>query len=260
MTRLINRYPNAIQKSMLAAVPFLLAWLVYACLYYSEATHLPGLSALTTQLTSLLHGGAHSPLWQDSWTSLLRLLTATLISAVLALCIGIFSGALAYAHALLSHFVAAMAAIPAIFILPFLWHLLGSGESTLLLLMVLGLAPAYALVVQGFVRKLPVEQIVRAQTQHAGSWLIMLRIIWPQALPFLLDNIRSLQAMAWLLLVAAEVLLAESGLGVRVFQADATLATVMIYGIWASIWVWLVNTALWLATRWLFPWHGKETV
>lgn len=260
MKRLINRYPNQIIKSALAALPFLLVLLGYACIYYSGTTQLPGMAGLSDQLAALLQGGANGLLWQDSWTSLLRLLTATCISAVLALITGILCGALAYGRALLWHFVAAMAAVPAIFVLPFLWRLLGEGEGTLLLLMVLGLSPAYALRLQSFVHKLPVEQVVRAQTQNAGSWLILLRIVLPQSLPFLLDNIRALQAMAWLLLVAAEVLLVQDGLGFRVFQPETTLATLMIYGIWASIWVWLVNTLLWLISRWLFPWHNKETV
>ena len=65
--------------------------------------------------------------------------------------------------------------------------------------------------------ELPREQIVKAETLGATSWQIALRVVLPQVLPRLITCLRLQLGPAWLFLIAAEAISADSGLGYRIF-------------------------------------------
>ena len=85
---------------------------------------------------------------------------------------------------------------------------------------------------------------------------IFLRIVIPSALPAVLAGLRQSIALAWMAVVSAELLGAESGIGFymtysrQLFQMDGVLAGVLLVGA-----VGIATNALFgAAQRWLVPW------
>jgi len=83
-----------------------------------------------------------------------------------------------------------------------------------------------------------------------------LRIVVPSALPAVLTGLRQSIALAWMAVVSAELLGAESGIGFfmtysrQLFQMDGVLAGVLLVGV-----VGIATNALFgAAQRWLVPW------
>ena len=104
------------------------------------------------------------------------------------------------------------------------------------------------------------EQIVKAETLSASSWLITLRIVLPQVLPRLLDSLRLQLGPAFLFLIAAEAISSEAGLGYRIFLVRRYLSMDVIfpYVLWITLLAVAMDLGLRLLRRRLAPWAETE--
>ena len=149
--RLINRRPGRELGFVLAALPFVVVVVVY--LFASEARLaanpndklLPSLGTMAEAMRAM----AFEPdrrtgdllLWVDTWASLKRILAGVAVAAILALFVGVTMGLLPLAGAALSPFVAVVAMIPPLAVLPILFIALGLGEVSKIALIAIGTAP-----------------------------------------------------------------------------------------------------------------------
>ncbi len=216
MKRLINLQPPRISAIMLALLPFLLVFFVYVS-YSNERLAanpndklLPAISSIGVAIERMaLEPSKRSGellWWVDTASSLRRLGMGVAISAIVGLVIGIGLGALPLLSAGLSPFVASVSLIPPMAVLPILFICFGLGELSKVVLIVFGIAPVIARDIQGRVREIPRELIVKAQTLGASTWLVILRVVLPLALPRLIDAVRLSLGAAWLFLIAAEAI------------------------------------------------------
>lgn len=109
-------------------------------------------------------------------------------------------------------------------------------------------------------RELPREQLIKAQTLGAGTWLTLWYVVLPQILPRLFDAVRLSLGAAWLFLIAAEAIASTEGLGYRIFLMRRYLAMDLIlpYVAWVTGLAWFLDYALRALNRRLFPWYGAE--
>jgi NitT/TauT family transport system permease protein len=197
----------------------------------------------------------------DTIASLERLGIGIGISTLIALFAGLALGVLPPVRATFGPLVTGIAVIPPIALLPILFIALGLGETAKIALIVLGIAPAMLRDIAGHVAALPREQIVKAQTLGAGSWQIMIRVALPQAMPRLLQVVRLSLGPAWVFLISAEAIASDVGLGYRIFLVRRYLAMDVIipYVVWIAVLAILMDAALVLMSRRLFPWaHGAS--
>ncbi len=268
MKRLINLQPPRMSAMMLALLPFLLVFFVYVSASNERLAAnpndklLPAMSSFGDAIERMaLEPSKRSGellLWQDTVSSLRRLGTGVAISAALGLVVGVALGALPLVSAGLSPFVASLSLIPPMAVLPILFIVFGLGELSKVVLIVFGVAPCIARDLQGRVREIPRELIVKAQTLGASTWLVILRVVLPLALPRLIDAVRLTLGSAWLFLIAAEAIAATDGLGYRIFLVRRYLAMDVILPY--VLWITLLAYAMDFALRWLgrkaFPWHA----
>jgi NitT/TauT family transport system permease protein len=75
-----------------------------------------------------------------------------------------------------------------------------------------------------------------------------------------LEAARLALGSAWLFLIAAEAIAAESGLGYRVFLVRRYLAMDVIipYVLWITFLGFVIDFSLRRLTAWLFPWYVKD--
>lgn len=271
--RLINIKPSRTTQLLLALLPFVLLVVAYGIGSAARLAEnpsdklLPALGAITDAINRL----AFVPdprtgdyiLWSDTWASLGRLFAALGISTAIALVLGMLVGMIPYLRALLAPFLAAISMVPPLALLPILFIVLGLGETSKITLIVIGVAPIMIRDLVLRVLELPREMIVKAETLGGTSWQIGLRVVLPQILPRLITSLRLQLGPAWLFLIAAEAISADSGLGYRIFLVRRYLSMDVIfpYVIWITLLAVLTNLLLdWLRIR-IFPWSelGKGT-
>ena len=264
--RLINRKPGRVLGIALMVIPFLLVMLFYSWGSSVRRAENPQDKLLPpiSEIAATAQRVATEPskrtgeivFWKDTASSLKRLAAGVAISAVIGLVLGIAIGLLPYLTATLGGFVGALSMIPPLAILPILFITLGIGETSKIALIVIGIAPFLVRDLSQRVREIPPEQIVKAQTLGASSFVIALQVALPQVMPRLIQGIRLSLGPAWLFLIAAEAIAAESGLGYRIFLVRRYLAmdVILTYVVWITLLAILFDLALrWISAK-AFPW------
>lgn len=196
--------------------------------------------------------------WADTLASLQRLLLGVSTGATVGLVVGLLAGLLPLARATLSPFLAAIAMVPPLALLPVLFIALGMDELSKVALIALGIGPFIARDIESRIREMPMEELIKAQTLGAGTWLTLWRVVLPQMLPRLLDGVRLSLGAAWLFLIAAEAIAATEGLGYRIFLVRRYLAmdVILPYVAWITLLAWVTDFLLRRLNRVLFPWHS----
>jgi NitT/TauT family transport system permease protein len=268
--RWINTKPGPAMRLLLMLAPFVLLVIAYGMGSAARLADNPSdklLPALAS-LTDAINRMAFTPdvrtgeylMWVDTTASLSRLLWALGISTAIALLFGMVVGMFPYVRALLAPFIATVSMVPPLALLPILFIVLGLGEAAKITLIVIGVAPAMIRDLALKVIELPREQIIKAETLGGSSWQIALRVVLPQTLPRLLTCLRLQLGPAWLFLIAAEAISADSGLGYRIFLVRRYLSMDVIfpYVAWITLLAIIMNFALDRLRIAIFPWSNLE--
>ena len=264
--RLINLHPDRGTRLMLGMLPFaglVLAYLVGSAVRLAANPADKLLPAFTT-LAASIDRLAFLPdprtgdylLWADTLASLSRLGWGLGLATGGALAIGLAVAVLPLARALLAPLVAFVSMVPPLALLPILFILLGLGEVSKVALIVIGIMPVMTRDLALAASALPREQIVKAETLSASTWLIAIRVVLPQILPRLIDSLRLQLGPAFLFLIAAEAISTDAGLGYRIFLVRRYLAMNIIfsYVAWITLLAVLLDLGLTGLRRRLFPW------
>lgn len=266
MPRLINYLPQRRQRWGLALLPFALLALVYllACSHRHALNPSEKLLPTPSMMASAFKQAAIEPdrrsgqriFWQDTASSLRRLTMGLMVATLVALTCGLLLGLLPVLNTAFSPALAALAMVPPMAILPILFIVFGLDELSKIVLIVIGIAPAMTRELTLRVMQLPREQLVKAQTLGAGTWQILLRVALPQVLPQLLVSLRLALGSAFLFLISAEAISAESGLGYRIFLVRRYLSMDLIlpYVAWITLLAFAMDAGLRLVSIKAFPW------
>lgn len=195
-------------------------------------------------------------LWSDTALSLARLGSGIVISAMIAVSLGVIIGYLPRARAMLAPFVAAISLIPPITILPILFIVFGLGEMSKVMLIVVGTAPVMTRSLAQAVMDIPDEQIIKAETLGANGMQMVFRVVLPQIWPKLFTAIRLGLVPAWIFLISAEAIASTGGLGYRIFLVRRYLAMDIIlpYVAWITLLAYAIDRIFQFLSRHLFRW------
>ncbi|CAM3076078.1 ABC transporter permease [Pseudomonas floridensis] len=170
---------------------------------------MPAPSEIVVTLTDLADGA----LWKHVSASLLRVLSGFAIGASLALVFAAWVGLSREAEAYLEPTFAGLRSIPSLAWVPLLLLWLGIGETSKIVLIAIGaFFPVYlngVAAIRGIDRKL----VEVGQMYGFSRYRLTRRILLPAALPGLFTGLRSGMSLAWMFLVAAELIAATKGLG-----------------------------------------------
>lgn len=271
MKKLINCAPYRTARWLLGFLPFILCVILYWAASNARLAEnandklLPPFASFVDAIdrfafTPDKRSGEYL-LLVDTLSSLKRLCVGIGISALVALVVGVLNGAIPYARAPLSPFITAISLVPPMAVLPILFIVLGLGELSKIMLIVIGIAPFLIRDVQQRVLEIPAEQMIKAQTLGANSWQIVLRVILPQVMPRLLASVRLSLGAAWLFLIAAEAIAATEGLGYRIFLVRRYLAmdVILPYVVWITLLAFLFDYLLRRVSQLCYPWFHAQT-
>jgi ABC-type nitrate/sulfonate/bicarbonate transport system permease component len=215
---------------------------------------LPTPVAIARAIWQLAVSGA---LWHHLSYSIMRIGTGWMLGTVAGVITGFAIGLSSLARGVGITFISALFPIPKIALLPLLILWLGIGEEPKIATIALGVFFSTAISVYSGVDNVPRNLIRMAQSFNVPFHSIVRRVIWPGALPSILAGFRITASVALLLVVSAEMIGAEYGIGAFVLQAgnlmqtDQLLAGVVILSLFGLAVGKLIN---WLETR-LLHWR-----
>jgi sulfonate transport system permease protein len=169
--------------------------------------------------------------------SALRAGAGMLVGAFLGLILGLATGLSRKLQLLLDTPLQMLRAIPALALVPLVILWFGLGETAkLFIVAVTVMFPVYLNTFHG-VRSVDPQLIEMARTYHVSGFALYREVILPGALPSILVGLRFALGMSWLVLIVAETIGAEQGLGyvamnAREFmQMDTLVLTIVLWAL-----------------------------
>jgi NitT/TauT family transport system permease protein len=266
----MNIVPTRGTRVGLALLPFLLIVLVYMVgsaerrALNPNDKILPPISEMAASVKRLAFEpdprNGQYVLWADTASSLQRLLIGLGIATAVGLSLGLALGVLPIVDATFRPVVAAICLIPPMAMLPILFIVFGLGDLSKVVLIVFGVAPFLTRDMAFAVERLPREQLIKAQTLGASTWQVAIRVVLPQIMPRLIEGVRLSLGPAFLFLISAEAIAADTGLGYRIFLVRRYLAmdVILPYVAWITLIAYLMDFALSKLSKRGFAWAHVE--
>lgn len=224
----------------------LLVWAAFSASGWVDPVFLPGPWSVLQRLRTWL---IDDDLLGDTAISVYRVLAGFLLSALLALPIGLMIGAFRPVEALLEPLTDFIRYMPAVAFIPLVMLWLGIDESAKVAIIFIGTFFQMVLMVAENVRLVPRAQIEAAQTMGATREEIVRLVLLQSAKPAILDTLRITMGWAWTYLVVAELVAANSGLGFAILRAQRFLKTDTIFG--GILLIGLIGLLIDQSFRWL---------
>lgn len=183
-----------------------------------SALTLPRPSDVLATFTELYQSGL---LFKHLLPSLSRLFVGALIGTTVGISVGILIGLFSYIRSGLVPLVAALFPIPKIALLPLFVIWFGIGEGSKYALIAFGTFTPIVVATYGAVDNVDRTLIRMGQSFGLSWWSIVRKIVIPGAMPGILSGLRISLAIAIILLVAAEMLGAEYGIGAYILEAGS---------------------------------------
>jgi NitT/TauT family transport system permease protein len=212
-----SRYAGWIALLIVIAI-----WQAAASTGLVNSLFLPAPSAIVRALWQLAVSGA---LWENISYSLMRIGTGWVLGTIAGVAVGFAIGLFNQARSIGITFISALFPIPKIALLPLLILWLGIGEEPKIATIALGVFFSTAISVYSGVDAVPRNLVRMAQSFNVPFSTIVRRVIWPGALPSILAGFRISASVALLLVVSAEMIGADHGIGAFVLQAGNLMQT-----------------------------------
>jgi ABC-type nitrate/sulfonate/bicarbonate transport system permease component len=219
-------------------------WQLGASAGLIKSLFLPPPAAISAALWQLTVGGE---LWRHLSASLMRLgigwVSGTIFGIGMGLAVGLWSAFRSPGMAV----VAALFPIPKIALVPLFIIWFGIGEGSKIATLAFGVFFPTVIATAGGVDNVPRGLIRMGQSFGLSTWAIVRSIILPGALPAILSGFRVTTSIAIVLLVAAEMIGAERGIGAFVLSAgnlydtDNLLAGIVVLSVMGLVVAWVIG-------------------
>lgn len=205
---------------------------------------------------------ASGELWTHVAVSTRRAAIGFAVGGGLGLLLGLFTGTFRLGETLLDSTLQMVRNIPALALIPLVILWFGIDETAKLFLVALGVFfPVYLNTFHG-IRSVDKGLIEMARSYGLSGWALYRQVILPGALPNILVGVRFSLGLMWVLLIVAETISAQAGIGyltmsAREFlQTDVVLVGILLYATLGK----LADLAAKGLERWWLRWHpGYQT-
>nr|WP_314607031.1 aliphatic sulfonate ABC transporter permease SsuC [uncultured Janthinobacterium sp.] len=215
-------------------VALLLAWQLAAQWGWLSSRILPEPWAVAKAFWHLAVSGE---LWLHLKTSLWRATVGFAVGAGLGLLLGLLTGSFRHAETLLDTALQMVRNIPALALIPLVILWFGIDETAKLFLLAVGVFfPVYLNTFHG-IRSADQGLIEMAKSYGLSGWPLYRDVILPAAMPSILVGVRFSLGLVWVLLIVAETISAQAGIGymtmnAREFlQTDVVLVGILLYAL-----------------------------
>ena len=218
----------------LLPVALVVAWHMASSLGWMSTRVLPAPLDVITAAWTLAESGE---LWTHVRVSAVRALTGLVIGGGLGLLLGLLTGSVLVFETLLDSTIQMVRNIPALAMIPMviLWFGIDEGAK-LFLIAVAVFFPIYLNTFHG-IRNVDPGLIEMGRTYGLSRWQLYTQIILPGAVSSILVGLRFSLGLMWVILIVAETLSAQAGIGyltmnAREFlQTDIVLVGILLYAL-----------------------------
>ena len=236
--------------SPLSILVGLLAWEIGARAFI-DPFFLPPVSAIFRGAVELHQQGL---LFAHIWASLVRILGGWLLGSLVAIPIGLLVGSFINAKRVIDPYIHFLRFIPAIALVTLFIVWFGVGELSKILLVMYATAFIVMVNTATGVVTIPQNKKLAALTFGATTWQIFWKVTIPAAMPAIYVGMRLALASSFLVIVAVEMLAAESGLGYLIWTSK------LYFKIdWMFVGIFLLGF-LGLLTDYLWKMFGKHVI
>lgn len=163
------------------------------------------------------YGG--TSLWVHIGASLFRTGAGFIAGAIVGICVGMAMGYSSIISSALAPFFSFIRPIPPIAYIPLVILWFGIGEFSKIVLIFLASFLYVALNTAAGVRAVPQELIRVARSLGTSNFRLFYAVILPEALPYVMLGLKVALALSWAVVVAAELVAAQAGLGYLIMDA-----------------------------------------
>ncbi|HEY3282269.1 MAG TPA: ABC transporter permease [Armatimonadota bacterium] len=240
---------------LLSVLVVLFVWWLVTARRWVNPSALPSPAKVLAGSVELWHRDLAGMVFASLW----RIGQAFLLSAVIAIPLGLLMGSFSFLGSLLDPFTGPMRYMPITAFIPLLIVNWGLGETMKVAFLFLGIFFYLLPLVAESARSVPEEMIQTAQTLGAGRLQTLMTILVPASLPSIFESLRVMNGIGWTYVVLAEMIATSEGsggLGYMMNQAqrrdrmDWIFAGIVMIGVIALVSDLLITRF----NRWLFSW------
>jgi len=168
-------------------------------------------------LASQGYGG--TSLWIHIAASLFRTSVGFVAGSIMGICVGMAMGYSPIISSALAPIFSFIRPTPPIAYIPLVILWFGIGEVSKIILIFLASFLYVALNTAAGVRAVPQDMIRVARSLGAGRARLFYAVIFPEALPYVMLGLKIALALSWAVVVSAELVAAQAGLGYLIMDA-----------------------------------------
>jgi NitT/TauT family transport system permease protein len=214
-------------SAVLAAI---IVWAVVTTTGVVSREVIPSPIDLAAEFAKLIRTGySGSPLWLHIAASMGRTLIGLLFAIIVGVPIGLLIGYSKTVSAALEPFLSVLRPMPAIAFIPLVILYFGIGEFSKIVLIFFTSMLHMVLHASAGVRSVPKELLRVAYNYGLSRAELFRRVILPASMPHILTGVRTTTAISWALVVAAELVGAQQGLGYMIMDAATFFKITDIY-------------------------------
>lgn len=232
---------------------FTLLWIVLTDIGQINDIFLPAIPNVFDTLISLFLKDNYIT---DVFVSIYRVMAAFIVSAIIAIPLGLFTGFIKKISEVVEPFVGFVRYLPVPALVPLCILWFGLGHTGKIAIIFLGTFFQLILMIADVAREVPITLFEAALTLGFTRKLIIRKVLWPASLPGIVNACRIAVGWAWTYLVVAEIAGATSGLGFRIMQAQRYVQAPQIFaGIIVIGCLGVVTDLLFKGLyKYMFPW------
>lgn len=253
-----NRYRLISAAAVTAAIA---AWLAASFAGVLDPNKLPPAQVLWETLADLLDKGyASAPFWQQVLASLARALAGFTLAVLVGVPFGIWIGSNRMFDALVTPFLTFLRPIPPIALVPLFIFYFGIGETSKVALIFLTAFLYITVSTSSGVKSVPEDLILASRSLGLSSRQIFFHVVIPAASASIITGMRVSMTLSWALVVAAELIAAQVGLGYMIMDATTfyRIPVVFIGIITIGLIGLVLEGMLLLLERRVLHWRGKQ--
>lgn len=213
----------------------------------------------TDVINKLILMAKDGSLLANCWESTARVLVGWFFSVLVALPVGMLMANSRKFSAFIQPIIEFARYLPVVALVPLTLLYLGIGEVQKYTIIFLGTFFQLVLMICDTVSSVDNNMINAAKTLGSNRFQIYKEVIFPAALPGLMDDFRLTIGWAWTYLVVAEMVAANNGLGYMILKSQRYLATDTIFAglILIGLIGLVTDWAFRLLTRIVAPWQER---
>ena len=199
-------------------------------------------------------------LWVHLGASLFRIVAGFAVGVAIGVPVGLALGAFRVLRVMFDPVLSALYVIPKIAILPLIMLIFGLGEGSKIAIVALATFFVVAINTLSGVRQVEPILLEAARNFGARGFALFRHLIFPGALPSIFTGLRLAAGTALLVIIAAEFVAANEGIGFLIWRSWTTLVTENMFVGFAVIAA-LGMLSTWLihrVARLVMPWQGEE--